>query len=111
MESAGLCCLIILVLLHCILRNNSSAEGKIQCFGAVVLASLPAVGGGILRDVIVNRDQPAVLQSAQNVSIVLILVASTYLLMQLPLQRISVFKKVSRIHWLNTKSLIISLML
>ena len=81
-------------------------KGKFSVFGAVVLASLPAVGGGILRDVIVNRDQPAVLQSAQNVSIVLILVASTYLLMQLPLHRISVFKKVNRIHWLSTKSLI-----
>ena len=79
---------------------------KFSVFGAFVLASLPAVGGGILRDVIVNRDQPAVLQSAQNVSIVIVLVSVTYVVMQLPLHRFGFLKHINKTSWLNTKSLI-----
>lgn len=79
---------------------------KFSIFGAIVLASLPAVGGGILRDLIVNRDRPAVLQSAHNISIVIMLVIVTYILMQLPLYRFKLPKQFFRFPKIRSKSLI-----
>ena len=62
-------------------------QERFSLFGAFVLASLPAVGGGILRDLIVNRDRPAVLQSVHNLTIVIVLVLFSYIVMRAPLPR------------------------
>ena len=43
-------------------------------FGAFVLAALPAVGGGLMRDLIVNRDTAAVLRSPISLLLVVALV-------------------------------------
>ena len=38
-------------------------QGKYSLFGALVLAALPSIGGGIMRDVLINRDTLSVLKS------------------------------------------------
>ena len=48
-------------------------------FGALVLASLPAVGGGVVRDVLTNRETLAVLASPIYVEVVIVLVAGGYI--------------------------------
>ena len=53
-------------------------------FGALVLASLPAVGGGILRDLIVNRDRPAVMDSPHHLAVVCLVVLISYVALRLP---------------------------
>lgn len=57
---------------------------RFSLFGAFVLASLPAFGGGILRDLLANRDQPAVLQSTHNLIIVIALVLISHIVARLP---------------------------
>lgn len=57
---------------------------RFSLFGAFVLASLPAFGGGILRDLVANRDQPAVLQSTHNLIIVIALVLISHIVVRLP---------------------------
>ena len=57
---------------------------KFSLFGALVLASLPAVGGGILRDLIVNRDRPAVMDSPHHLAIVCLVVLASYVALRLP---------------------------
>ncbi len=47
-------------------------------FGALVLASLPAVGGGVIRDLITNRETLSVLASPIYIQIVLVLVIGGY---------------------------------
>lgn len=48
---------------------------RYSIFGAFVLAALPAVGGGALRDVLTERSPIGILRSAQSLSLVLITVA------------------------------------
>ena len=38
-------------------------EGKYSLFGALVLAALPSIGGGIMRDILINRETLSVLRS------------------------------------------------
>jgi polar amino acid transport system substrate-binding protein len=38
-------------------------EGKYSLFGALVLAALPSIGGGIMRDILINRETLSVLNS------------------------------------------------
>ena len=38
-------------------------EGRYSLFGALVLAALPSVGGGVMRDILVNRETLSVLRS------------------------------------------------
>lgn len=52
-------------------------------FGALVLASLPAVGGGVLRDVITNRDTLAVLSDPIYIEVIVALVAGGFLVFRL----------------------------
>jgi polar amino acid transport system substrate-binding protein len=52
-------------------------------FGALVLASLPAVGGGVLRDLLTNRDTLAVLADPIYVEVIIILVAGGLLIFRL----------------------------
>lgn len=47
-------------------------------FGALVLASLPAVGGGVVRDLITNREELAVLASPIYIVIIVVLVVGGY---------------------------------
>lgn len=51
---------------------------KYDIFGALVLASLPAVGGGVVRDVITNRETLAVLSSPIYLEIVAVLVVGGF---------------------------------
>ena len=51
-------------------------------FGALVLASLPAVGGGVVRDLITNRETLAVLASPIYLEIVGALVVSGYVVVR-----------------------------
>ena len=57
---------------------------KFSFFGALVLASLPAVGGGILRDLLVNRDRPAVMDSPNHLAVVFVVVLVSYVALRLP---------------------------
>ena len=52
-------------------------------FGALVLASLPAVGGGAVRDLLTTRETLAVLSDPIYIEIVIVLVAGGYLIIQL----------------------------
>lgn len=38
-------------------------QGKYSLFGALVLAALPSIGGGIMRDILINREKLSVLNS------------------------------------------------
>src|SRR6185312_5149258 len=62
-------------------------QGRYSLFGAFVLASLPAVGGGILRDIIVNRERPAVLSTPAYVVAVLLTVLVCFFLFQFKSRR------------------------
>ncbi|MBM5799750.1 MAG: transporter substrate-binding domain-containing protein [Cyanobacteria bacterium K_DeepCast_35m_m2_023] len=59
-------------------------------FGAFVLAALPAVGGGLMRDIIINRDIPSVLRSPISLMVVITLVLLSFLLIRVlpPMGRI-----------------------
>ena len=59
-------------------------QDRFSLFGAFVLASLPAVGGGILRDLIVSRDRLGFMESSHNLLIVIALVLVSYFVMHLP---------------------------
>ena len=52
-------------------------------FGALVLASLPAVGGGVVRDLITNRGELAVLASPIYIQILVVLVVGGYFALRL----------------------------
>ena len=52
-------------------------------FGAFVLALLPAVGGGLMRDLIINRDVPGVLRTPISLLLVIALVLLAYALIKL----------------------------
>jgi polar amino acid transport system substrate-binding protein len=52
-------------------------------FGAFVLASLPAIGGGVMRDAVINRDTPIVLTSPAYLLAVLFTVTIFYVLFKL----------------------------
>jgi polar amino acid transport system substrate-binding protein len=52
-------------------------------FGALVLASLPTVGGGVVRDLITNRDQLAILASPIYIQIIVALVVSGFIVIRL----------------------------
>ena len=52
-------------------------------FGAFVLAALPAVGGGLMRDLIINRDVPAVLRSPISLFVVIGLVLISFVLIRI----------------------------
>jgi polar amino acid transport system substrate-binding protein len=52
-------------------------------FGAFVLALLPAVGGGVMRDLIINRDVPSVLRTPISLLLVIALVLLAYALIKL----------------------------
>ena len=54
-------------------------QGAYSLFGAFVLASLPAVGGGIMRDLLVNRERLAVLANPAYLSAVILTVLAGYL--------------------------------
>jgi polar amino acid transport system substrate-binding protein len=54
-------------------------QGHYSLFGAFVLASLPAVGGGILRDLLVNRETVAVLTNPAYLLAVIVTVLAGYL--------------------------------
>ena len=54
-------------------------QGKYSLFGAFVLASLPAVGGGIIRDLVVNRETVGVLANPDYVLAVIVTVLAGYL--------------------------------
>ena len=58
-------------------------RGGYSLFGAFVLASLPAVGGGIMRDAVVNRDRPAVLSTPAYLFAIIFTVTICYLLFKL----------------------------
>ena len=52
-------------------------------FGALVLASLPAVGGGVLRDLLTNRDTLAILSDPIYVEVIGLLVVGGFLIFRL----------------------------
>ncbi|HXV83744.1 MAG TPA: transporter substrate-binding domain-containing protein [Candidatus Binatia bacterium] len=54
-------------------------QGKYSLFGAFVLASLPAVGGGLMRDLVVNRETVGVLTNPAYVVAVIVTVLTGYL--------------------------------
>ena len=54
-------------------------QGHYSLFGALVLASLPAVGGGILRDLVVNRETVSVLASPAYLLAVIVTVLTGYI--------------------------------
>jgi polar amino acid transport system substrate-binding protein len=58
-------------------------RGGYSLFGAFVLASLPAVGGGIMRDAVINRDRPAVLSTSAYLFAILFTVTTCYVLFKL----------------------------
>jgi polar amino acid transport system substrate-binding protein len=53
-------------------------QGQYSLFGAFVLASLPAVGGGIIRDLVVNRETVGVLASPVYLLAVIVTVLIGY---------------------------------
>lgn len=56
---------------------------KYDLFGALVLASLPAVGGGVLRDLISGRGEVVVFSDPLYISLILILVGGGYLIVKM----------------------------
>jgi polar amino acid transport system substrate-binding protein len=58
-------------------------QGQYSLFGAFVLAALPAVGGGILRDLLVNRETVGVLASPAYLAAVIVTVLTGYIGFQL----------------------------
>jgi polar amino acid transport system substrate-binding protein len=55
-------------------------RGRYSLFGAFVLASLPAVGGGIMRDAVINRETPVVLTTPAYLIAILFTVFICYIL-------------------------------
>ena len=53
-------------------------QGRYSLFGALVLASLPALAGGIMRDLVVNREKLAVLSNPVYLSAVILTVLAGY---------------------------------
>jgi polar amino acid transport system substrate-binding protein len=53
-------------------------QGRYSLFGAFVLASLPALGGGIIRDLLVNRETLGVLASPVYILAVIVTVLTGY---------------------------------
>jgi polar amino acid transport system substrate-binding protein len=58
-------------------------QGRYSLFGALVLASLPALAGGIMRDLVVNREKLAVLSNPVYLSAVILTVLAGYLAFKL----------------------------
>jgi len=58
-------------------------QGRYSLFGALVLASLPALAGGIMRDLVVNREKLAVLSNPAYLSAVILTVLAGYLVFKL----------------------------
>jgi polar amino acid transport system substrate-binding protein len=56
---------------------------RFSLVGALVMAGLPAVGGGLIRDVMIDRSQPAVLRSPLSLVLVLGMVLLAFLLSRL----------------------------
>jgi len=56
--------------------------GRYSLFGALVLAALPAVGGGIMRDLIVNREKLAVFATPAYLLAVIFTVVAGYLVVK-----------------------------
>lgn len=56
---------------------------RFSLVGALVMAGLPAVGGGLIRDVMINRSQPAVLRSPLSLGLVIGMVLLAFLLTRL----------------------------
>jgi polar amino acid transport system substrate-binding protein len=56
---------------------------QFSLFGALVLAALPAVGGGLMRDLLVNRDVPGLVRSPIALIVVVSLVLVAFLLVRL----------------------------
>jgi polar amino acid transport system substrate-binding protein len=54
-------------------------QGRYSLFGAFVLASLPAVGGGIMRDLLVNRETLAVVANPAYPAAVILTVLAGYI--------------------------------
>lgn len=54
-------------------------QGGYSLFGAFVLASLPAVGGGIMRDLLVNRERLSVIANPAYLGAVILTVLTGYL--------------------------------
>ena len=54
-------------------------QGGYSLFGAFVLASLPAVGGGIMRDLLVNREKLSVIANPAYLTAVILTVLTGYL--------------------------------
>ncbi|MEM8957992.1 MAG: transporter substrate-binding domain-containing protein [Pseudomonadota bacterium] len=52
-------------------------------FGALVLASLPAVGGGVVRDIVSNRGELAVMSSPVYILLILVLVVGGFTALRL----------------------------
>ena len=59
---------------------------QFSLFGAFVLASLPAAGGGLMRDLIANRPQPAVVLASHHLLIVAIVVVLSSVILRCPHQ-------------------------
>lgn len=55
-------------------------QGKYSLFGALVLASLPSIGGGILRDILINRETLSVLNSPVYLATIFATVMFFYML-------------------------------
>ncbi|HXV11702.1 MAG TPA: transporter substrate-binding domain-containing protein [Burkholderiales bacterium] len=58
-------------------------QGRYSLFGALVLASLPALAGGIMRDLVVNREKLAVLSNPVYLSAVVLTVLAGYVAFKL----------------------------
>jgi len=58
-------------------------QGRYSLFGALVLASLPALAGGIMRDLVVNREKLAVLSNPAYLSAVILTVLAGYLVLKI----------------------------
>jgi polar amino acid transport system substrate-binding protein len=58
-------------------------EGKYSLFGALVLAALPSIGGGVVRDILINRETLSVLASPVYLVAIFATVMFFYLIFQL----------------------------
>lgn len=74
--------------------------------GALVLAALPAVGGGVLRDLVTGRVPPGVVRSPSYLLVVLIVVAAGYLFCLLRSRRTPSGEAPGRLRWLSGPGLL-----
>jgi polar amino acid transport system substrate-binding protein len=58
-------------------------EGKYSLFGALVIAALPSVGGGVLRDILINRETLSVVASPVYLTTIFATVMFFYFVFQL----------------------------